>query len=347
MAHFKAFSEGITLAKKRPHREAASLGITSASRRSAVVNRLAAVILLALSVATTAANASTSICGGTSIPIDTSVLNKPFANLTLGGSNGMFLIDTGATRSQIDMRRYDVPKDSKISLTGFSLPSVQDGVFIAADLRSFAAPLVGQLGVVGTDFLSQRSIEFQYGQGQPFISLGREACDPAALRRAGFVSVGLPGYYDADSRRLKRGMPNVPVISLRVGPITFPSQIDTGYGDLPQGVVQVNAALISILRESGMRMHSLPSDVVTLSCSGTYAYERWQVEDQELSVISLTGDTVASYPTPLLEVKTDTHCSGISTLADPFAQIGAFWLSRWGKSVFDGLSATVWIPTNP
>jgi hypothetical protein len=30
---------------------------------------------------------------------------------------------------------------------------------------------------------------------------------------------------------LKRGMPNVPVIGLRIGPITFPSQIDTGYGD--------------------------------------------------------------------------------------------------------------------
>ena len=60
--------------------------------------------------------------------------------------------------------------------------------------------------------------------------------------------------------------------------------------------------------------------------------------------MSLTGDTVASYPTPLLEVKTDTHCSGISTFADPFAQIGAFWLSQWGKSVFDGLSPLYGFP---
>jgi hypothetical protein len=200
MARLKAFTGCITLAKKSPHRAAARAGIAIAPRRrSAVVNRLAAAILLALSAATTAANAGISICGGTSIPIDISVLNKPFANLTLGGSNGMFLIDTGATRSQIDMRRYGVPKDSKISLTGFSLPSVQDGVFIAADLRSFAAPLGGQSGVVGTDFLSQRSIEFQYGQGQPFIALGKEACTPR--RYDGLVSS--PSVYQVTTTRIR------------------------------------------------------------------------------------------------------------------------------------------------
>jgi hypothetical protein len=123
--------------------------------------------------------------------------------------------------------------------------------------------------------------------------------------------------------------------------------VDTGYGELPQGVVQVNADLMRTLRESGMPMHSRPSDVVTVSCSGTYTYERWQIEHQELSIINLERNIVASYPPPLLEVKTDTHCSGISTFAEPFAQIGAFWLSRWGKSVFDGLSSAVWIPTNP
>jgi hypothetical protein len=131
---------------------------TIAYRRSAVVDRLsAAMLLLALSMVTTGARAGISICGGTRIPMDTSVFNKPFANLTLSGNNGSFLIDTGATQSQIDMRRYGVPEDSKISLPGFSLPLVQGGVFTATDLRSFAAPLGGELGTVGTDFLSLRS----------------------------------------------------------------------------------------------------------------------------------------------------------------------------------------------
>jgi hypothetical protein len=310
-----------------------------------VVDRLFAAVLLVLSAAmTTAARAETSICGGTRIPIDTAVFGKPFVKLTLGGNNGNFLLDTGTTHSRVDMRRYGVSEGSKIFLSGFSLPLVQGGLFTAADLRSFSSPVGGSLGTVGTDFLSLLSIEFHYEHPQPFATLGR-ACDQAMLRHAGFVAVGLPGYYEADLSRLKSGMPNVPVIALRIGQITFPAQVDTGYGDLPEGVVQVNVALMRILRDTGMPVHSLPSDVATVGCSGTYTYERWQIEHDELSIVTLGGHTIARYPPPLLEVKTDTRCSGISTFAEPFAQIGASWLSRWGKSVFDGLSSAVWIRT--
>jgi hypothetical protein len=308
-------------------------------------DRLFTAALLALSVVTTtAAMAGTSICGGTRIPIDTSVFSKPFVNLTLGGANGNFLLDTGTTHSRVDMRRYGVSEGSKIFLSGFSLPLVQGGLFTAADLSSFSAPLGGALGTIGTDFLSLRSIEFHYEQPQPFAALGR-ACDQAVLRDAGFVAVGLPGYYEADLSRLKSGMPNVPVVGLRIGRTTFPAQVDTGYGDLPQGVVQINAALMRILRDAGMPAHLLRSDVVTVSCSGTYTYERWQIEHDRLSVVGVDGHTVASLPPPLLEVKTDAHCGGISTFAEPFAQVGASWLSRWGTSVFDALSSGVWIPT--
>ena len=199
----------------------------------AVVDRLFAGVLLALAVAsTTPARAETSICGGIRIPIDTSVFSKPFVNLTLGGNNGNFLLDTATTHSRVDMRRYGVSEGSEILLSGFSLPLVQGGLFTAADLRSFSAPLGGSLGTVGTDFLSLLSIEFHYEQPQPFASLGR-ACDQAMLRHAGFVAVSLPGYYEADLSRLRSGMPNVPVIGLRIGQITFPAQVDTGYGDLP------------------------------------------------------------------------------------------------------------------
>jgi hypothetical protein len=322
--------------------------IGSVCRRSPVIDRLfTAVLLLALSVATTAvARAETSICGGTRLPIDTSVLGVPFANLALGDNVGNFLIDTGATQSQVDGQRYGVSEGSKISLSGFSLPLVQGGIFIAADLRSFAAHRGEELGVVGTDFLSLLSIEFHYERTQPFAVLAREACDQTALRRAGFVAIGLPGYYEANLSRLKNGMPNVPVISLRIGQVTFPAQVDTGYGgDDPQGVIQVNTALMRTLRAKGMLAHSVPTNVVTVDCSGTYNYERWQIEHEELSIVTPGGNIVASYPPPLLEVKTNAGCGGISAFAEPFGQIGAPWLSRWGESVFDGLSSAVWIPT--
>jgi hypothetical protein len=224
---------------------------------------------------------------------------------------------------------------------------VRSGTFIAADLGSFTAPLSGQLGTVGTDFLRLRSIEFHYKPSQSFAVLATEACERATFRRAGFVAVGLPNYYGADLSRLKKGMPNVPVIGLRIGHVHFPAQVDTGYGDFPQGVIQVNAALMKILGESGMPMHPVPSDVVTVGCSGSYTYERWQIEREAVSVITPRGDIVARYAPPLLEVKNNTRCSGISAFAEPFAQIGASWLSRRERTVFDGLSSTVWIPVGP
>ena len=283
------------------------------------------------------------MCDGMRIPLDSSVLSVPFANLALGGRNGNFLLDTGATRSRVDMRRYEAPAGAKIFLSGFSLPWAQGGLFTAADLRSFAAPPGGQLGNVGTDFLSLQSIEFHYAQPNPFAVLGRKARNPTLLRDSGFAAVGLPGYYEADPAGLKRGMPNVPVIGLRIGAVTFPAQVDTGYGDDPHGVVQLNGALLKILRTAGITMRARPSDVVTVGCSGTYAYERWQVEQDEPSIIAPEGDVAVSYPPPLLEVKTDAHCGGIAAFAEPFAQIGASWLSRWGTSVFDGLTSAVWI----
>jgi hypothetical protein len=239
---------------------------------------------LALSVVTgAAARAATPICSGVRVPIDTSVFMKPFANLTLGGNRGDFLIDTGATYSRIDRRRYAVPEGTKIVLSGFSLPLAEGGVFTAADLSSFAAPLGAQLGSVGTDFLSLRTIQFHYEQSQSFITVGREECDGATLRRAGYTAVGLPGCYGADLSHLKRGMPNVPVIRLRIGQATFPAQVDTGYGDLPRGVVQVNAALMRTLRITGMPMHSLPptslrSDVpgLTLMSAGKLSKKQFR-----------------------------------------------------------------------
>jgi hypothetical protein len=89
--------------REKPIRRVAGV----AYRPCATVIRSVVTLLALASCAatTTAAGAETSVCGGTRVPIDTSVLGTPFVNLTLGGDNGSFLIDTGATYSRIDMRR--------------------------------------------------------------------------------------------------------------------------------------------------------------------------------------------------------------------------------------------------
>jgi hypothetical protein len=86
--------------------------MTPLKRRDKAMKRgvLFGASLFAISAMTAAtALAATPVCSGEHIPIDTSVFSKPFANLALGGNRGDFLIDTGATQSQIDMRRYAVP----------------------------------------------------------------------------------------------------------------------------------------------------------------------------------------------------------------------------------------------
>jgi hypothetical protein len=320
------------------------------TRRAAVLKRSFGVLLLLLAsstMVTEASGAETAICGGIPVAIDTSVSGEPFANLELGGRSGFFLIDTGGTYSLVDMQRYGRSVAAKISLNGFSLPFVWDGIFTAADLRSFSNPGGGELGVVGTDLLSRLSIEFHYEQPHPFAAFATKACDEAALQRAGFVGVGLKGYYHADWSQLKPEMPDVPVIGLRIGQITFPAQVDTGLGDVPKGILQVNGAVMRTVRAAGMRMHPVRNDVVTFTCSGRINFERWQMEYEELAVVTPDGKTVAKYPPPLLELKSNNGCGGISGYAEPFAQIGASWLSRWGTSVFQGLgsrlSSTVWI----
>ena len=161
------------------------------TRRAAVLQRSFGVLfflLASLTIATEPSGAEITICGGIPEAIDTSLSGEPFANLELGGRRGFFLIDTGGTDSLVDMQRYGRSVAAKISLTGFSIPSVWDGIFTAADLHSFSNPAGGgELGVVGTDLLSRLSIEFHYEQPHPFAAFAMQACDEATLQRAGTI----------------------------------------------------------------------------------------------------------------------------------------------------------------
>ena len=207
-------------------------------------------------------------------------------------------------------------------------------------------PLVGgSLGTVGTDFLSLLSIEFHYEQSATIRRVGEGSMRPGRAATRWFCRSRSTGLLRSGSEPIEERHAqcsghwpahwsgHIPGPSghrlRRPPPRCRPSQRRSDE-DSPR---------------NGMTVHSLPSDVVTVGCSGTYTYERWQIEHEEFSIVTPGGHVVASYPPPLLEVKTDAHCSGISTFAEPFAQIGASWLSRWGKSVFDGLSSAVWIRT--
>jgi len=282
------------------------------------------------------------VCSGERIPLDTSIGETPVMTLTLDGHTGGFLLDTGATYSAVDSETFGLPAGGSATLSGFSLPIATGGRFVAEDMGGYRGPAGGQRGRIGTDFLSLGVIEFHYEARPAFAVVGTAVCDPATLRNAGFVEIGLHGD-DTTPHRSEPGSPIVPVVGLQIGPVVFPVQMDTGFDDeLEPRVVQANGALIAELRAAGVTMHPA-NGPPTLGCDGRGINEYWQIDTASLTVKTLGGEPVGVYPPPVLQVKTDLACGGIATFDKAFGQLGASWLLRWGTSVFDGPGERVWI----
>lgn len=284
------------------------------------------------------------VCSGERSPLDTSVGNTPMMTLTLDGRSGEFLLDTGATYSAVDSKSFGMPAGASASLSGFSLPIATGGRFVAEDMGGYRAPAGGQRGRIGTDVLSLGVTEFHYETRPAFAVVGTATCDPATLRNAGFVEIGRYGDgANPGQGRPEPGSPRVPVIGLRIGLVAFPAQVDTGFDDerAPR-VVQANGALIAKLRAAGVAMHPAKGPP-TLGCGGRGISEYWQIDTASLTVRTLGGEPIGAYPPPVLQVKTDLACGGIARFDQPFGQLGASWLLRWGASVFDGPGERVWI----
>jgi hypothetical protein len=284
-------------------------------------------------------------CLGVRVPLDISIGATPVTQLTLAGITGHFLLDSGATYSAVDAQTYHLPIGYRATLSGFSLPTATGGSFVAEDTRSYRAPPGGQKGRIGTDFLSLRAIEFHYETQPPFATVGDTACDPPALRQAGFVEIGLPGYYAANTAHLRPGPGrlNVPVVGLRIGPVAFPAQVDTGFDDeVEPEVVQINAALLAVLQGAHVSMH-LVNGPPMFSCTPMRPNDYWRVESAPVKVDAVSGQVAGSYPPPVLEVKLGQACGGIANFNEPLGQIGASWLRRWGTSVFDGPGERIWV----
>jgi len=285
------------------------------------------------------------VCRGVRIPLDISIGGTPVAKLAIDGLKSNFLLDTGATYSAIDALTLRIPAGTHITFSVFSLFKSTSVEFMAEDMSAFRAPAGGQQGRIGTDLLGQARIEFHYEVSPPFAVMGTAFCDPATLRNAGFVEIDLRGYSAANPSHIqpKNGIPNVPVIGMRIGTTVFPAQVDTGLDDEFQPrVVQANAALIAALRRACLSMHSVQGPP-TLGCDRRWINEYWQVDGIPLTMITTDGKPIGVYPPPVLEVKADQTCGGISAFDVPFGQLGASWLLRWGTSVYDGPAGRVWI----
>src|SRR5438128_2697544 len=119
-----------------------------------------ALLLLPLSVTTVLAQQPMA-CPGAAVSVDTSVMSSPYVHMRLGNREGYFLVDTGATYSTVDAGTFGLERGAKATLEGSSFPTITGGVFEAVDLSHFEAPGGREAGVIGTDFLSLRTVEFR------------------------------------------------------------------------------------------------------------------------------------------------------------------------------------------
>jgi len=301
-------------------------------------------IVMALAFLSEAAVAQSTICAGGRVPLDTS-LGTPFVHMRLGGHEGNFSIDTGASYSVIDSETFGVPPKTKARLAGSSLPTVDSGTFTSLDMRHSPAPAGHLAGIIGTDFLSRRIVEFHNNLTEPYMVISAQRCSPKRLESAGLVPVSQDGYYSSDSRRLRPGTWPIPIIYLRIGSIVAPAEIDSGMrnAEIKRSVIFINQAFLEALEHAGISMRQ-DGFLNNVDCTGTHlTSELWQLESDPLAFATREGRPLIQYGPPLLSVIPPTTCENLARKSEPFARIGALQLQRWGVTVFDGFDDKIWI----
>jgi hypothetical protein len=278
------------------------------------------------------------LCGGTRFErrsVPPSAL--PFISLAADGVEGLFLLDYGSTRSSLSAQVFGKPVGTVKAAT-LSLPSFQKGEF---DLKEYP-PAQGpdrQIGVIGADFLSHLSVQMT----DNFVFLGAEPCHAEALSAQNLVPVGQRGFFSSNLSDLGRGLPNVPVVFLRVGKVAAWAQIDTGYDDrVYSHSVDINQALYDRLIQSGVELDPL-KDLTVWTCEGPERRRVFSVKGLPLVVENEQAQPIVEIGTFHLIVKNPNRCGGIGAMSTPAAQLGASFLALFGTVIFDPKSQTVWL----
>ncbi len=264
---------------------------------------------------------------------------SPYIELTADGVSGPFLLDTGATRSSLSAAAFDSTA-GPVRKAAISLPDLKEHDFDLA--RYDDLPLQtpkGQLGVIGTNILSR--LVLQLSGSAAF--LGPASCQPEALSARGLVPIAQNGFFSSDPAQIKGGLPNVPVVFLRLGEARAWAQIDTGYDDVvyPHSV-DINEALYDSLIKSGVKLERF-ADIVVWTCDGREKRPVYVVKGRPLVIENERGTSIVQTETFHLTVKPSNACGGIAAFDTPAAQLGASFLRLFGTTVFDPKSGTVWL----
>jgi hypothetical protein len=261
----------------------------------------------------------------------------PFISLAADGVEGLFLLDYGSTRSSLSAQVFGEPAGTVKTAT-LTLPGFQKGEF---DLKEYP-PSQGpdrQIGVIGADFLSHLSVEMTDNS----VFLGAKPCHAEAITAQNLVPVGQRGFFSSNLSDVRRDLPNVPVVFLRVGKVVAWAQIDTGYDDrVYSHSVDINQALYDRLIQNGVELDPL-KDLTVWTCDGPEKRRVFSVKGLPLVVENEQAEPIVETGLFHLILKSPDRCGGIGAMTTPAAQLGASFLALFGTVVFDPKSQTVWL----
>jgi len=265
----------------------------------------------------------------------------PYAELTIGGVRGHFLVDTGANTSGVDQGwlyasgalHAPVGYTTVGGTTGpLSTPLVAfdrldlgrgvlfGPVFCAQDFSGFATPGgVRQAGLLGTDFLSSYRLDLDLAHGRMELSLFHERAPlPASL-----TAVPLTYPY------------RLPTVAARLGGVEIPCRLDSGAAYIDgRPYLDVNEAAVTAFHGAGWKTW----DAGALTVSG--------VGGAETRRILWVGLPLEIGPARVENVLLVVH--GRGTLANEAAPVGlipASTLARLGRIVVDPFESALYVPS--
>jgi hypothetical protein len=269
---------------------------------------------------------------------------SPYIQLAAGNKRGSFLLDYGTTQSSLSRDVFQGGAEGgDIAIDNLSLPSFPTGRFKVAKYWIGDQPPGGQMGIIGTDFLSLLTADFSFRSGRGDVVLSAEPCDSNVLRKRGMVAVRQLGFFTSDLSKLAPATPNVPVLFLDIGGVSVPAQIDTGYDDrnIPPSI-DINEALYEKLVAAGIHLTGGGAGTVA-TCSGVTTNKVYVAPQTRISLKTDDGREIRQISGASLIRKIVNGCGGIADMQRPAAQLGASIISGLGSIVFDAKSELVWV----
>jgi hypothetical protein len=143
-------------------------------------------------------------CDGQRFPIEiVQGGTAPYTTLTAGAERGAFLLDYGATASTVSAERFGNRRAGG-TVSNFDLPSFPPARFRLARYWTAHAAPGGQLGLIGTDFLSLVTAKFSY-RSSPY--------NADIMTRRELVPIRQTGVFSSNPTPLAPVRPNVSYLS--------------------------------------------------------------------------------------------------------------------------------------